>query len=218
MNGNDRLRERVGQALHDAIQSGAPQPDWNDAREIDRLADAAVAALLAQDGAAAPEGEEYRDEAMAMHWIDRYAAGIDDEPQLDRIAEALAPATHPPADQQGTIDPKLWEVVVRLSGQSVLTIGHNHLSGASNIDDYADAVRRCGNHLLSFIGPSDHQAGEWVLVPREPTERMTVAGFEAASDCEDEQDNDTKGTCRGAAEMARATWAAMIAAAPEPTR
>lgn len=46
-NNNDSmmLRERVGQALHTAIQSGAPDADWNDAREIDRLADAAIAAL-----------------------------------------------------------------------------------------------------------------------------------------------------------------------------
>lgn len=29
------------------------------------------------------------DTAMAMHWIDRYAAGIDDECQLDRVADAL---------------------------------------------------------------------------------------------------------------------------------
>jgi hypothetical protein len=29
------------------------------------------------------------DEGMARHWIDRYAAGIDDEPQMDLIAEAL---------------------------------------------------------------------------------------------------------------------------------
>jgi hypothetical protein len=36
------------------------------------------------------------DEGMARHWIDRYAAGIDDEPQMDRIAEALGVAVGAP--------------------------------------------------------------------------------------------------------------------------
>lgn len=35
----------IGRAIHEAIQSGAPDPDWNDSREIDRLADAAMSAL-----------------------------------------------------------------------------------------------------------------------------------------------------------------------------
>lgn len=35
--------------------------------------------------------KDFADENMALHWIDRYAAGIDDYPQLDLIAEALAP-------------------------------------------------------------------------------------------------------------------------------
>lgn len=32
------------------------------------------------------------DEAMALHWIDRYATGIDDEPNLEAISEALGAA------------------------------------------------------------------------------------------------------------------------------
>ena len=35
-----------------------------------------------------PTGGEH----MALHWIERYAAGIDDEPQIDMIRDAL---THP---------------------------------------------------------------------------------------------------------------------------
>lgn len=45
-----------------------------------------------------------------------------------------------------------WEVEIRVNGDSVLTIGHNHLTGIENIDDYADTVESCANHLLAFIG------------------------------------------------------------------
>lgn len=43
----------------------------------------------AQLRTAAAEG--VRDEDMAMHWIDRYAAGIDETCQLDRVIDALTP-------------------------------------------------------------------------------------------------------------------------------
>jgi hypothetical protein len=46
-----------------------------------------------------------------------------------------------------------WEVEVRVDGESVLVIG-SHLSGVSNIEDFADVVRQAGEHLLSFIGPA----------------------------------------------------------------
>ena len=45
-----------------------------------------------------------------------------------------------------------WAVTVEVNGENILTIGHNHLAGIENIDDYADVVRNCGQHLLSFIG------------------------------------------------------------------
>lgn len=45
-----------------------------------------------------------------------------------------------------------WAVTVNVNGEDVLTISHNHLAGVENIDDYADVVRECGRHLLSFIG------------------------------------------------------------------
>lgn len=35
--------------------------------------------------------EMNRDVEMAQHWIDRYAAGVDDDLQLDRVIEALCP-------------------------------------------------------------------------------------------------------------------------------
>lgn len=39
---------------------------------------------------------------MAQHWIDRYAGGIDDELQLDRVAEALGlPDPTPPTSTKG---------------------------------------------------------------------------------------------------------------------
>lgn len=43
---HDNLRDAVGQAIHDAIMDGAPEPDWHDSREIDRLADAALKAIM----------------------------------------------------------------------------------------------------------------------------------------------------------------------------
>ncbi len=45
-----------------------------------------------------------------------------------------------------------WAVTVNVNGNPILTIGHNDLSGIENIDDYADIVRNCARHLLSFIG------------------------------------------------------------------
>ena len=39
---HDNLRDQIGQALNDAIASGAPQADYCDSREVDRLADAVM--------------------------------------------------------------------------------------------------------------------------------------------------------------------------------
>lgn len=36
-----------------------------------------------------PHVLEWTDEDMAMHWIDRYVAGIDGEPQMDRILDCV---------------------------------------------------------------------------------------------------------------------------------
>ncbi|MEE8206884.1 MAG: hypothetical protein V3T82_08035 [Nitrospinaceae bacterium] len=35
-------RDRIGFAIKKAMDSGAPEPDYDDAREIDRLADAVM--------------------------------------------------------------------------------------------------------------------------------------------------------------------------------
>jgi hypothetical protein len=60
-----------------------------------------------------------------------------------------------------------WEVSVSINGENVLTIGHDHLSGIENIDDYADEVRNCAQHLLSFIGPASAANGEIVKTAQE---------------------------------------------------
>lgn len=53
-----------------------------------------------------------------------------------------------------------WAVTVIVNGNQILTIGHNHLSGVDNIEDYDDAIRNCAMHLLSFIGDgADGESG-----------------------------------------------------------
>lgn len=42
---SDLQRKLIGQALNDAIRDGAPEPDWTDSREIDRLVNAVVEVL-----------------------------------------------------------------------------------------------------------------------------------------------------------------------------
>lgn len=42
MNQEETLRLKIGQAIHDAIVDGAPNADYNDSREIDRLVDAVM--------------------------------------------------------------------------------------------------------------------------------------------------------------------------------
>lgn len=51
-----------------------------------------------------PTGGEH----MALHWIERYAAGIDDEPQIDLIREAL---THPQDASGDAEDAARWRHV-----------------------------------------------------------------------------------------------------------
>lgn len=52
----------------------------------------------------------------AMHWIDRYAAGIDDECQLDRVAAAIS--IQPPAVSAE------WVVVPRVPTEAMIDAGH----------------------------------------------------------------------------------------------
>lgn len=48
-----------------------------------------------------------------------------------------------------------WAVTVFVDGKDILTIESGFLSGIENIDDYADEVRNCAEHLLAFIGKTD---------------------------------------------------------------
>jgi hypothetical protein len=52
---------------------------------------AIITELLSLRSSPAMDGAGEPDEDMARHWIDRYAAGIDEEPQMDRIIAALSP-------------------------------------------------------------------------------------------------------------------------------
>lgn len=61
-----------------------------------------------------------------------------------------------------------WEVSVTVNGEEVLVIGHNHLSGDPNIDNYKPEVVAAGEHLLSFIG-----------APRTNVEKLVEAMGEA---------------------------------------
>jgi len=58
--------------------------------------------------------------------------------------------------------PESWEVEIRMSGETILTIGSWGLSGIENISDHADLVRHCADHLNAFIGAeeTDNQAPE----------------------------------------------------------
>lgn len=60
-------------------------------RESDRKMREALdwATNAMRDRAALSQQPGVPDLAMAMHWIDRYAAGIDGECQLDRVCDAL---------------------------------------------------------------------------------------------------------------------------------
>lgn len=48
-----------------------------------------------------------------------------------------------------------WEVEIRVNGDSILTIASWGLAGVENIEDHADRVRACAEHLMSFIGTGE---------------------------------------------------------------
>lgn len=68
-------------ALDAAIQA------YNGEFPFDGLASAIRAYLSALS--APPVETKWRDESMAIHWIERYASGIDCEPQMDRILDCV---------------------------------------------------------------------------------------------------------------------------------
>lgn len=51
--------------------------------------------------------------------------------------------------------PRSWAVTVAVDGEDILTLSSTGLCGLENIQDYADVIRNCGEHLLAFIGPAD---------------------------------------------------------------
>lgn len=71
-----------------------------------------------------------------------------------------------------------WEVEVRINGTTALTIGHNHLSGMVNIDEFSDVVENCAHHLLAFIGRPLGLAG--VAQPSLPRKLTAENGAKAA--------------------------------------
>ena len=51
-----------------------------------------------------------------------------------------------------------WAVLVQVDGETVLTIGHNHLAGVDDIDQHAETIRTAANHLLGFIGDAQNSS------------------------------------------------------------
>jgi len=53
---------------------------------------------------------------------------------------------------------ELWEVEVRIAGETVLTIGPDHYAGRELSEEECRAVTTCGEHLISFAGPPGQSA------------------------------------------------------------
>ena len=53
---------------------------------------------------------------------------------------------------------KHWRVEIHVEGEDILALESDGLiAGISNIEDYADIVRACADHLRAFIGADvDH--------------------------------------------------------------
>lgn len=66
---HEELRDEVGQAINDAIATGAPSPDWCDSREIDRLADAAMLVLLTRSSHGQHERQKSVMEGERLNWV-----------------------------------------------------------------------------------------------------------------------------------------------------
>lgn len=54
-----------------------------------------------------PQGVAWRDESTALHWIDRYASGIDAEPQMRRILACVEALATPPASAARSVEDEL---------------------------------------------------------------------------------------------------------------
>ncbi len=65
----------------------------------------------------------------------------------------IAPAHDSKTDAGGvSVKAETWHVTVYVNGADILNLGHNHLSGADDIERFTDAIRNCAHHLLAFIG------------------------------------------------------------------
>lgn len=98
---HEDLRDQVGQAINDEIQRAAPEPDWNDSREIDRLADAAMLVLLERSTYGQHERTELAKDAARWRLardpkcmeIEVYVSGNQDplcDSRLDAAVDAIA--------------------------------------------------------------------------------------------------------------------------------
>ena len=68
------------------------------------LEDIRLAAQVVLGNASPESGVSWAEEHMALHWIDRYAAGIDEEPQMDRILSCVQVTPEPPGEVVVTRD------------------------------------------------------------------------------------------------------------------
>jgi hypothetical protein len=91
--------------------------------------------------------EEMLAQLKKMH-SEMVAEGVNGWPvTVSAVIDALSALPLPVEGVERT-----WEVSVAVNGNNILTIGSNHLSGIENIDEFAEIVANCGEHLLSFIG------------------------------------------------------------------
>lgn len=81
--------------------------------------------------------------AMARHWIDRYASGVDDEVQMDRIFEALGIAEQQPAaalSQAAVVGEPFGWVMTGPCGSMFVPASHKHIVDATVQDETSTAI------------------------------------------------------------------------------
>jgi hypothetical protein len=89
---------------------------------------------------------------MALHWIDRYAAGIDDECQIDLVADALGVtlpdgyATAPPAAARGDV----WGLVGRWLAEADRAEANADRAERRGHSGEADAMRQAAQDARGY--------------------------------------------------------------------
>jgi hypothetical protein len=120
------------------------------------------------------------DVAMALHWIDRYAAGIDDECQIDLVADALGvtlPDGYAAAPPPAAAEPKTLPVPTRvyLTDKAAVIVGDPQRGWgeegpeAHNCDDMGCAT--IGPHVLARVPFTDERA-----LPQAAEAQLTYKG------------------------------------------